>query len=293
MKKTIIMTDTNSGITPEQAKQLGIYLIPMPVLINDRTYFEGVDLTHEQLYAQMKKDASISTSQPAVGTLLEMWESILSTYDEVVYIPMSSGLSGSYATAKALSQEYGGRIAVADTHRISVTMKHCIYDALFLAEQGGSAAEITASLESNAHNSVVYLGVDTLKYLKKSGRVTAGAATIAAILNIKPILITEGGKFDAYSKVRGLIACKEKIIEAARNELSARFRNVPKDNLRIATAGSFEDKSEAKLWRQQVQDAFAGFHVIYDMLSCSVACHTGIGAVGLGISQVLNSEVEI
>ncbi|MBR1750675.1 MAG: DegV family protein [Ruminococcus sp.] len=285
------MTDTNSGITPEQADKRGIYLIPMPVLINNKTFFEGVDLTHEQLYSQMRADADISTSQPSVGTLLEMWESVLSTYDQLVYIPMSSGLSGSYATAKAMSSDYNGRVEVADTHRISVTMKDCVYDAVSLASKGKTAVQIVKTLEENAYHSVVYLGVDTLKYLKKSGRVTASAATVASILNIKPILKTEGEKFDTFAKVRGLYACKERIIEATRNELSCRFRDIPRENLRIATAGTFEGQSEADAWKQQVQEAFADFDVIYDPLSCSIACHTGIGAVGIGISKILYSEV--
>ena len=288
MSKTAILTDTNSGITPKQAEKDGIYLIPMPVLINDKTYFEGVDLTHEELYRLMREDAEPKTSQPAVGVLTDMWDKILESNDELVYIPMSSGLSGSCATAKALASDYDGRVQVADTHRISATMKHCVYDALALAEQGKTAAEILKELEDNALESVIYLGVDTLKYLKKSGRVTASAAAIATILNIKPILVIEGGKLDSFAKVRGLSNCKEKIIEAGKEALNGRFSGVPKNNLRVATAGTFENHEDAEKWRQEVQNAFPDFKVEYDPLSCSIACHTGSGAVGIAVTKVFH-----
>lgn len=289
MSKTAIMTDTNSGITADQAEKLGIYLIPMPVMINDKTYFEGVDLTSEELYRMMNEGAEPMTSQPAIGVLTDMWDKILETHDDLVYIPMSSGLSGSYAAAKALSSDYDGRVEVADAHRISATMKHCVFDALTLAEEGRTAAEILKILEENAFESVIYLGVDTLKYLKKSGRVTASAAAIATILNIKPILIIKGGKLDSFAKVRGLKACKEKIIEAGMNELNGRFSGIPKQNLRVATAGTFENREDAEKWREEVQSAFPDFDVHYDPLSCSIACHTGSGAVGIAITKVLQN----
>ena len=291
MNKTAVVTDTNSGITAEQAKKHGIFMIPMPVLIDGKTYFEGVDLDHKELYRQMRADADVSTSQPSVGDVTELWDKVLETYDDLIYIPMSSGLSSSCDTSKAISSEYDGRVQVADTHRISVTMKHCVYDAVALANRGKNAAEILKELEDNAFNSVVYLGVDTLKYFRKSGRVTAGAAAIASVLNIKPILITEGGKFDSFAKVRGLENCKAKIIEALKAEFEGRFAGVPKENIRIATAGTFESPDDAEKWRSDVQKAFPGFDIIYDELSCSIACHTGIGAVGVGISKVLPDAV--
>ena len=291
--KTAIMTDTNSGMTAQQAERYGIFLIPMPVLIDDRTYFEGVDLTHDSLYSRMKEDAELTTSQPSVGALTDMWDDILTQYDELVYIPMSSGLSSSLSTAKALSEEYNGRVAVADTHCISVTMLHCALDAVYLSKQGMRAAEIAKILEETAFDSVIYLGVDTLKYLKKSGRVTAGAAAVASILNIKPILITEGGKFDTYAKVRGAAACREKIIEAGLAELNGRFSSFPRESLRVATAGTFEDSACAESWRVQVQEAFPDYRVKYDMLSCSIACHTGIGSMGLAVFRVLHDYEEL
>ncbi|MBQ9209634.1 MAG: DegV family protein [Oscillospiraceae bacterium] len=286
MGQTAIMTDTNSGISAADARERNIFMIPMPVLVDGATFFEGQDIDHGRLFEMMKEDADVSTSQPSPGIVLDMWENILKEYDELVYIPMSSGLSGSCETARALSADFGGRVRVADTHRISVTMKDCVYDAVKLGNDGLSADEITAALEENAYNSVVYLGVDTLKYFRKNGRVTAGAAALATVLNIKPILITEGGKFDTFAKVRGIKACKERIIEAGLAELDKRFAAFSKDEINVSTAGTFETDEESEEWRTQVESAFPGHHVIYDKLSCSIACHTGIGAVGLAMSRI-------
>lgn len=293
MNNTAVMTDTNSGITPSQAERFGIYLVPMPVLVNEKIYFEGVNLTHGQLYSMMKEGAELTTSQPDVSTITGMWDDILRTHDDLVYIPMSSGLSGSLSTAKALAADYNGRVRVADTHRISVTMLHCALDAVFLAKQGRNAEEIVQILEETAFDSVIYLGVDTLKYLRKSGRVTAGAAAVASILNIKPILITEGGKFDTFAKVRGLKACKEKLIETGIKELEGRFAKFDREHLRVSTAGTFETAEDEESWRAQVQEAFPQFRVEYDKLSCSIACHTGIGSLGIAVYSVLHDYTEI
>ncbi|MBP0973344.1 MAG: DegV family protein [Oscillospiraceae bacterium] len=289
MNRTAIVTDTNSGISPMEGKELGIFVVPMPVIIDGETYFEGTSLDHAGLYAAMHEDKDLSTSQPAIGEVTALWDSILAQgYDDIVYIPMSSGLSSSCATATGISDDYDGRVQVVDNHRISVTMRHAIEDAMFLAGKGMDAAQIREELLEMAAQSVVYLGVDTLKYFKKNGRASAAAVAVASVLNLKPILITEGGKFEPHAKVRGLKACKEKIIEAARMELDTRFAGVPTQKLRIATAGTLETGEEAEAWRSMVQESFPAFDVIYDPLSCSIACHTGIGAVGVGISQVLN-----
>lgn len=290
MKRTAIVTDTNSGITPEEGLRLGVFVVPMPVLVDGETYFEGKNIDQNALFQAMREDRDLSTSQPSIGEVTELWDSILEDYDELVYLPMSSGLSSSCATATGIAADYNGRVEVADIHRISVTLRHAVLDALYLAEQGSSAAEIKAALEENALHSVVYLGVDTLKYFKKNGRATAAAVAIASVLNLKPILITEGGKFDSFAKVRGLKACKEKIVEAAKSELGSRFRDFPAASVRIATAGTFETPEDAEAWRSTVQEAFPEYEVIYDPLSCSIACHTGMGAVGLGISHILTND---
>ncbi len=291
MQKTAVVTDTNSGITPEEAKTLGIFAIPMPVIADGETYYEGQNMTHEMLYSFMKEDRDLSTSQPSPGDVTGLWDQLLADgYDSILYVPMSSGLSGSCAASTALAADYDGRVAVADVHRISVTLRDAVLDAKYLADQGLSAGEVKAKIEENAANSVVYLGVDTLKYFKKNGRATAAAVAVATVLNLKPILITEGGKFDSFAKVRGIKACKDRIIDALHREIGERFNNIPIERLRIAAASSLTDPAEEEAWRMTVQEAFPDFHVTYDPLSCSIACHTGIGAVGVGLSAVQRPE---
>ena len=291
MQKTAVVTDTNSGITPEEAKTLGIFAIPMPVIADGETYYEGQNMTHEMLYSFMKEDRDLSTSQPSPGDVTGLWDQLLADgYDSILYVPMSSGLSGSCAASTALAADYDGKVAVADVHRISVTLRDAVLDAKYLADQGLSAGEVKAKIEENAANSVVYLGVDTLKYFKKNGRATAAAVAVATVLNLKPILITEGGKFDSFAKARGIKACKDRIIQALRNEIGERFNNIPIERLRIAAASSLTDPAEEEAWRMTVQEAFPDFHVTYDPLSCSIACHTGIGAVGVGLSAVQRPE---
>lgn len=287
MNKTAIITDTNSGITPEEAAALGIYTIPMPVLVDAGTFYEGKDMDHEKLYQAMREDRDLSTSQPSIGDVAALWDELLAKgYEGLLYLPMSSGLSGSYASASAFSAEYGGKVEVADAHRISVTLHDAVLDAKYLADKDLSAAEIRERIEANGANSVVYLGVDTLKYFKKNGRATAAAVAIAAVLNLKPILITEGGKFDTFAKVRGLAACKTRIIEALRKELETRFKDVPLSELHLATASTLPTAEEAEEWRSTVQNAFPEMEVSYDPLSCSIACHTGMGAIGAGLSRI-------
>jgi DegV family protein with EDD domain len=287
MQKTAVVTDTNSGISPEEAERLGIYTIPMPVIADGETYYEGQNMTPEMLYAFMKEDRDLSTSQPSPGDVTTLWDQLLHDgYDSIIYVPMSSGLSSSCTTSAALAAEYDGKVAVADAHRISITLRDAVLDANYFADQGFSAADIKAKLEENGLNSVVYLGVDTLKYFKKNGRATAAAVAVATVLNLKPILITEGGKFDTFAKVRGIKACKERIIDAIHKELETRFKDVPAEQIRIATASSFTTIAEVEEWRGTVQAAFPDFDVAYSPLSCSIVCHTGIGAVGVGISVV-------
>jgi len=285
--KTAIMTDTNSGISSAEAENLGAFVQPMPVILDGKNYLEGIDVTHADVFQAMHEKKEVSTSQPSVGLIMEQWDKILSMgYDEIVYMPMSSGLSGSCASALAIAEDYGGKVQIADLHRISVTLREAVTDGLKMSEQGLSALEIKKNLENNAFNSVIYLAVDTLEYLKKSGRVTPTAATIAMVLNIKPVLVTLGGKFDTFAKVRGMKNARQKIIEAIQVDLQERFKDVPKEKLHVATAGSFETEAEAKDWQNQVQTAFPDFEVCYNALSCSVACHTGIGAAGLAITVI-------
>lgn len=202
--KTAILTDTNSGITVEAGRKSGIYVLPMPVIMEEKCYFEGVDITNRQLYDAMLSDRELSSSQPSPGDVMAMWDSILNDgYDEIVYIPMSSGLSGSCHSAAQLALDYGSKVCVVDNHRISVTLMESVFDAKALADKGLSAGKIKEALEAAAYQSSIYVTVNSLKYLKKSGRITSSAAAIAHILNIKPVLTIQGEKLDLFAKVRG------------------------------------------------------------------------------------------
>lgn len=284
--KVGIMTDTNSGITVDEAKELGIFCMPMPVIINEENFIEGVNLSRAHFFEVMMEGAEVSTSQPSPGELVEMWDSILDKgYDEIVYIPMSSGLSSSQKNADFFAREYEGKVVIVDNHRISVTQRQSVMDAILLAEAGNSAVRIKEVLEATAYDSVVYLTVDTLDHLRKTGRVNATAATVGNVLGIKPILRTTGGNFEVCLPVRGIKKAMSKIIEEMNEELKTRFAGVPHEEIIIGTAGSFVDQADAENWCNTVKEAFPDIEVYYNKLSCSVSVHTGPNAMGVGISR--------
>lgn len=285
--KTAVLTDTNSGITVEKGKEYGIYVLPMPVIIEEQNYLEGVNITHRQLYRALLDDREVSSSQPSPGDVMELWDKVLGDgYDEIVYIPMSSGLSGSCSNAMQLATEYDSKVWVVDNHRISVTLMESVFDAKALADQGLSAREIKHQLEARAYEASIYITVNSLKYLKKSGRITPSAAAIANVLNIKPVLTIQGEKLDSFAKVRGIKQSEKKMIEALQADLAARFSNIPFKQLKIGTAGTFEKEEDARRWQDMVQSAFPETLVYYFPLSCSIACHVGLNAVGIGISVI-------
>ncbi len=282
--KTAIMTDTNSGITLKKGEEDGIFVLPMPVIIDDKDYLEGIDVTHSDLYEAMRKGLDIHSSQPAIGAVSEMWDKILKQgYDELVYIPMSSGLSGSCATAMAFSKNYNGKVQVADNHRISLSLYESVYDAKAYADSGLSAKEIKEKLEKNAYNASIYITVNSLEYLKKSGRVTSAGAAIATVINLKPVLTIQGEKLDAFAKVRGINNAKQKMVEALTKDLETRFKSYPKEKLSIGTAGTFEKSEDADAWLDMINDAFPEYDSYYLPLSCSIACHVGIDSIGTAI----------
>lgn len=282
--KTAIMTDTNSGITAEEAQSLGIYVLPMPVIIDDHSYLEGIDIQPEQLYEAMRQERKISTSQPSPGSISEMWTSILEAgYDEIVHVPMSSGLSGSCQSAALLAGEFGGRVHVVDNHRISVTQRESVLEAKRMAEAGSSAAEIKEYLEATAFQASIYLTVASLKYLRMGGRLSHPAAMLGTILHIKPILSIQGEQVDVVDKVRGIRTYERKMIEAIQNDIAGRFANVPAHRLRVATAGTLQNKGDIDLWRHAVQAAFPNMAVDYAPLPCSLACHVGPDCMGIGV----------
>ena len=284
--KTAIVTDSNSGIFEKEGRRLGVYVIPMPVIIEGKTFFEGRDLTHEEFYRCLLEHKEVSSSQPSPGDVMEIWNQVLASgYDEVVYIPMSSGLSGSCQTAHMLAEDYDGKVQVVNNHRISVTQRHSVQDALVLAEQGYTAKEIKEKLEQTAYESIIFVGVETLEYLKKGGRVTPAGAAMGALLNIKPLLIIEGERLDAYAKVRGTKNCKKRLLQ----EMKKRADEVHErgDEIRVGVAGSFVDQREHQEWMDMAREIFKGEDINYDPLTFSIGCHVGPGAFGMGISKKL------
>ena len=275
--KIAIVTDTNSGITQEEAKELGIYLIAMPFFINKNTYYEGITLSQEEFFKKLEDDENISTSQPSPGTVIELWDNLLKDYDYILHIPMSSGLSSSMETARILSSDYEGKVLVVDNKRISVTFRQSILDALYLIEKGLSAKEIQEILEKEALESIIYVTVDTLKYLEKGGRITPAVAALGSMFNIKPVLLIDGGKLDTYKKVRGLKSAQKAMIEAIKNDIENRFKGT--DYL-IQTAYS-GDLEQGKKWNETVKQAFPEHDVYNDVLPMSICCHVGPGALGI------------
>lgn len=283
-----IMTDENSGISVEEAKDLGIYVLKMPIIIDGKDYFEGENLTHEEFYEALMSGKDITTSQPSPGEVMDMWDAILEDgADQIVYIPMSSGLSSSCQNALGYVDDYDGKVQVVDNHRISVTLRQSVMDALYLAESGKNAAEIKKILEDTAYDASIYISVDTLEFLVKSGRVTPSGAALGMILNIKPILTIQGDKLDAFAKVRGIKKCESKMIEAIKDDLATRFGNVDHKDIALAAVGSFLDEDDAKAWHETVKEAFPDFDVMYDQLSLSIGSHIGPNGVAIAISQII------
>lgn len=291
MGSVAIVTDSNSGISQAEGKELGIYVIPMPFLVDGKLYFEDVDMNKEQFYHFLESDADLSTSQPSPGDVMDLWDKLLKEYDEIVHIPMSSGLSASCATAMGLAQEYDGKVQVVDNQRISVTMQQSVMDAKHLAATGKSAAQIKEILEKEALESSIYLVVDTLKYLKKGGRITPAAALLGSALNLKPLLQIHGEKLDAYKKVRGMKAAKKNMLDAMKKDVEGRFADyVAKGQLNLHVAYT-TDEETAKQWMEEVQNAFPDLTITrMDPLSFSITCHTGPGVLAIAASHALDEE---
>lgn len=279
-----IVTDSNSGIFEEEGKILGVHVIPMPVILEGKTYYEGIDLTHEEFYQCLEEKREVFSSQPSPAEVLDMWDKLLlSEYDELVYIPMSSGLSGSCQTAQVLAQDYEEKVQVVDNHRISVTQRQSVLDALMLKEKGCSAKEIKEALEQTAYESIVYVGVETLEYLKMGGRVTPAGAAMGTLLSIKPLLVIAGECLDAYAKVRGTKSCKKRLLMEMKTIADKFHKN--SDEIYVGVAGSFGKKEEHQEWMEMVQEIFPWEDVKYDPLTFSISCHVGPGAFGMGISK--------
>ena len=285
MSKVAIVTDSNSGITQEQGKELGIFVLPMPFFIDGELYLEDITLSQSEFYEKLGADSDISTSQPSPGEVMDLWDKVLEEYDELVCIPMSSSLSSTCATAITLAAEYDGRVQVVDNQRISVTQEQSVLDAMNLREEGKSAAEIKEILEKEKLQASIYITVDTLKYLKKGGRITPAAAAIGTVLNLKPVLQIQGEKLDAYAKVRGKKQAKRVMMKAMQEDWDTRFKKYVESGemcLQMAYAGN---KEEAEEFKKEVQAAFPGIDIHMDPLSLSIACHIGHGALAVACAK--------
>lgn len=288
MPRVAIVTDSNSGITVNEGKALGVPVVPMPVEIDGEVFFEGLDLTQEMFYERMLAGADISTSQPAPGTIMNLWDEVLREYDQLVYIPMTAGLSNSCSTARGLAQEYGGRVEVADNRRISVTQQHSVMDALAMAEAGMDAAAIRALLEEQADDSTIFISVDTLKYLRKGGRVSGAEAVAGTMLNIKPIMEIRSEKLNVVSKVRGMKAARKLMIQKTREDVETRLKPLwDSGHLAIKMAYSQVPEELVEEWRAEIHAAFPEFpEVTGAPLTLSIATHVGPGALGVGAVRI-------
>ncbi len=282
--KVAIVTDSNSGITAKEGEERGIFVIPMPFYINEELFYEGIDFTQEQFYEKLQDDSiDIKTSMPMVGDVVDLWDKLLESYDEIVHIPMSSGLSSSCETAIMLAQDYDGKVQVVNNQRISVTQKLSVFDAKQMADEGKSALEIKEYLEATKFDSTIYIMVRTLKYLKKGGRVTAAAAALGTLLKIKPVLQILGEKLDAFAKARTVKQAKQIMIDSINKDIETRLNCTADDcHISMAYTGTTEEILEFK---KEVQELFPNHDIIMDPLSLSVACHIGPGAIAITVTK--------
>ena len=288
MSKIAVITDSNSGVTQDQAKELGLFVVPMPFRINDEDFFEDINLSQEQFYQKLGEDASVSTSQPSPDSLMTLWDKVLKEYDQIIYIPMSSGLSGSCQSAYMIAQEeYEGKVFVVDNQRISVTQRQSALDALEMVRAGLPAEEIVKNLMDNKFESSIYIMLDTLYYLKKGGRITPAAAALGTLLRLKPVLQIQGEKLDAFAKARTSNQGKNIMIGAIKSDIENRFGGMDKKDFHIACAYT-KDLDAANEWKKEVEEAFPGFDIHMDPLSLSVACHIGPGALAVTVTKKLH-----
>lgn len=288
MGKVAIVTDSNSGITQAESKELGVFVIPMPFNFGDETFFEDIDLTQEEFYKKLEEGADISTSQPTPESVMNMWDELLKDYDEIVHMPMSSGLSSSCNTAMILARDYDGKVEVVNNQRISVTLRHAINDAITMANKGMSAAEIKKVLEDTKFDSSIYITVDTLKYLKKGGRITPAAAALGTLLKIKPVLQIQGEKLDSFAKARTMKQARQIMMNAIRSDFSNRFHSdAIASDMHIAIAHT-QNLEMAMDLKEELESIYPGHDIIVNPLSLSVACHIGPGALAIAVTKKLD-----
>lgn len=287
MKKIAVMSDSNCGLSIAQAEDMGVFMLPMPIIIEEKTYYENMDITPEFFYEKQAQDANVSSSQPSPAQVMDMWKKILKEYDAIVYIPMTSALSGSCQSAIMFANEFDGKVQVVDNRRISATQIGAIEHALKLVKEGKEANEIKEILEAEALDASIYITVDTLKYLKKGGRITPAAAAVGSMLHIKPILMIQGEKLDACSKARGMKAAFRTMVKHLHEDIETRFAQYDKDGeLAIAMANTYMEKEEVEEWKTKLQEEFPGYPLIYAPLTLSIGCHIGPGGLGIGAVRI-------
>lgn len=284
MSKVAVMTDSNSGITQAEGKELGITVLPMPFYIDNEMYYEDIDLTQGEFYERLKSDCEIKTSMPLVGDVTDKWDELLKDYDEIVYIPMSSGLSSSCETAIMLSQDYDGKVCVVNNQRISVTMRQSVLDAMSLRDQGKTAEEIKNILEEKKFESSIYIMLDTLYYLKKGGRITPAAAALGTLLKLKPVLQIQGDKLDAFAKARTAKQGKSIMLETIKKDFMEKYNDPEGKEMHIEIAYSY-DIDAAEKFKDEIQAEFPNHDIVVNPLSLSVACHIGPGAIAVAYSK--------
>ena len=284
MSRVAIVSDSNSGITQAEAKELGITVLPMPFFIDDKTLYEDIDLDQAGFYQMLAGDVNISTSMPLIGNLTDAWDKLLEEYDEIVHIPMSSGLSGSCQTAMMIANDYDDKVQVVDNQRISVTQRQSVLDAMALAEKGFSAKEIKEILEREKMESSIYIMVDTLEYLKKGGRITPAVAAVGTLLKLKPVLQIQGDKLDSFAKARTTKQAKGMMIDAMKKDFTERFDDAEGKNMHLEVAYTY-DLEAAETFKTEVQEAFPGMDIVMNPLSLSVSCHIGPGALAIACSK--------
>lgn len=288
-----IMTDSNCGIMPAEGEKLGIHVLPMPVIIDGQTYYEGIDITLEQFHEKQISGADITTSQPSPGDVTAMWDDLLRTHDEVVFIPMSSGLSNTCQTASMLAgdEKYSGRVFVVDNHRISVTQAQSVFDAQILADEGKTGHMIREILEKEALDASIYIAVDTLEYLKKGGRITAAAAAIGTVLKLKPVLTIQGDKLDSFAKTRGMKSAFNTMLDAVKRDIASRFSHLKEQQLlKVGIANTLMDPDKFENFRKEMKENFPDMELVYLPLTMSIGTHTGPGALGIGTFRVHRND---
>lgn len=288
LSKVAIVTDSNSGITQSEAKEYGIHVMPMPFFINEEKFLEDINLTQEQFYEKLTDGAEILTSAPAITDFTDLWDSLLQEYDEIVHIPMSSGLSSTCSTAMMLAQDYDDRVFVVDNQRISVTMRQSVMDAMMLAEAGKSGREIHDVLMENKMESSIYIMLDTLYYLKKGGRITPAAAALGTLLKLKPVLQIQGEKLDAFAKARTVKQGKSIMIKQIKDDCRDRFGSEAGENIHIAMAYT-HDREAAEAFKKEVQEAFPNNEILLNPLSLSISCHIGPGALAVTATKAIKA----